>query len=294
MSRKPLGRGLNALLGEELATPPDSPEQSALPLTDIHAGRYQPRRSFDEASLAELAESIKTQGLMQPVLVRPRAQGGYELVAGERRWRAARLAGLTSVPAVVKPVTDRQASVMALVENLQREDLNPLEEAGALQRLRDEFGLTQEEMAQSVGKSRSAVANALRLLGLEPAVREMLNQGALDMGHARALLPLPAGVQSDAARRILQQGMTVRQAEALARRLQEPASREAPAAASKDADTLGLERELSERIGAEVSISHNAKGRGKLVIRYASLDELDGVLSRLDLRAAQSPPPSDS
>lgn len=291
MSRKPLGRGLNALLGEELATPPDSSDQSALPLTDIHPGRYQPRRSFDEASLAELAESIKAQGLMQPVLVRPRAQGGYELVAGERRWRAARLAGLASVPAVVKPVTDRQASVMALVENLQREDLNPLEEAGALQRLRDEFGLTQEEMAQSVGKSRSAVANALRLLNLEPAVREMLNDGALDMGHARALLSLPAGVQSDAARRIVQQGMTARQAEALARRLQEPASRKRPAAIGKDGDALRLERELSERIGAEVSIRHNAKGRGKLIIRYGSLDELDGVLSRLDPCAAQSARP---
>ena len=281
MSRKPLGRGLGALLGDELSAPPDALDQAVIPLTDIHSGRYQPRLSFNEEALQKLAESIKAQGLMQPVILRPRPQGGYELVAGERRWRAAQLAGLSDVPAVVKQVSDQEASVMALVENLQREDLGPLEKAGAMQRLREKFGLTQEEIAQSLGKSRPAVANALRLLNLEQAVKDLLNEGKLEEGHVRPLLTLPAGVQADAARRIVEQGMNARQAEALARRLQAPGSRQRPEAAAKNADTLRLEQDLSERIGAQVSISHNAKGSGKLIIRYSSLDELDGVLEHI-------------
>ena len=284
MSNRRLGRGLGALLSPD---PEPSPEASAepsgqttVPLEEIHPGRHQPRRSFHEESLAELARSIKAQGMMQPVLLRPRPQGGYELVAGERRWRAAGLAGLQSVPASIKEVTDQQASVMALIENIQREDLRPLDEAGALQRLHDEYGLTHQEVADAVGKSRAAVTNALRLLSLEPAVRNLLNDGALEMGHARALVPLPAGSQAAAARTIVAKGLNARQAEALARRLLrgEGGSKPTPA---RDADTVALERTLTERIGAPVSISHNAGGKGKITIGYASLDELDGILSRL-------------
>ena len=284
MSNRRLGRGLGALLSPD---PEPSPEASAepsgqttVPLEEIHPGRHQPRRSFHEESLAELARSIKAQGMMQPVLLRPRPQGGYELVAGERRWRAAGLAGLQSVPASIKEVTDQQASVMALIENIQREDLKPLDEAGALQRLHDEFGLTHQEVADAVGKSRAAVTNALRLLSLEPAVRNLLNDGALEMGHARALVPLSAGTQAAAARTIVAKGLNARQAEALARRLLrgEGGSKPTPA---RDADTVALERTLTERIGAPVSISHNAGGKGKITIGYASLDELDGILSRL-------------
>ena len=282
MSRKPLGRGLGALLGDELSTPQEALDQAAIPLTEIHRSRYQPRRKFDQEALKKLAESIQAQGLMQPVVLRPRPQGGYELVAGERRWRAAQLAGLSSIPALVKQVSDQEASLMALVENLQREDLGPLEQAAAMQRLRDEFGLTQEQIAQSLGKSRPAVANALRLLKLEPEVQDLLNDGSLEEGHARPLLTLPAGVQAEAARAIVEQGMNARQAEALARRLQAPGSRKRPDAAAKDADTLRLERNLSEQIGAQVSISHSAKGKnGKLIIRYSSLDELDGILKHI-------------
>ena len=281
MSSRRLGRGLGALLSPD-PEPASEPEgQATVSLEEIHPGRHQPRRSFHEESLAELAQSIKAQGLMQPVLLRPRPQGGYELVAGERRWRAAGLAGLLSVPALIKEVTDQQASVMALIENIQREDLKPLDEAGALQRLHDEFGLTHQEVADAVGKSRAAVTNALRLLSLEPAVRNLLNDGALEMGHARALVPLPAGAQAAAARTIVAKGLNARQAEALARRLLQGdgGSRPSPA---KDADTLALERSLTERIGARVSISHNAKGKGKVTISYASLDELDGILTHLE------------
>ena len=280
MSNRRLGRGLDSLLSRSVAPDVDSAGQTSVSLQEIHPGRFQPRRSFDEQSLAELAQSIKAQGLMQPVLLRPRPRGGYELVAGERRWRAAGLAGLNAVPAVVKEVTDQQASVMALIENIQREDLKPLDEAGALQRLQDEFGLTHQEVADAVGKSRAAVTNSLRLLNLEAAVRELLQDGALEMGHARALVPLPAGTQADAARTIVAKGLNVRQAEALARRLLEGGG-EKPPPPSKDADTLALERTLTERIGAPVSIFHSASGRGKVSISYASLDELDGILSRL-------------
>ena len=280
MSNRRLGRGLGALLSPDPEPAAQAAGQTAIPLEEIHPGRHQPRRSFHEDSLAELAQSIKAQGMMQPVLLRPRPQGGYELVAGERRWRAAGLAGLRSVPALIKEVTDQQASVMALIENIQREDLKPLDEAGALQRLHDEFGLTHQEVADAVGKSRAAVTNALRLLSLEPAVRNLLNDGALEMGHARALVPLPAGTQAAAARTIVAKGLNARQAEALARRLLRGDGASTPPPA-RDADTLALERTLTERIGAPVSIRHNAGGKGKITIGYTSLDELDGILSRL-------------
>ena len=280
MSNRRLGRGLGALLSPDPEPAAEPAGQTTVSLEEIHPGRHQPRRSFHEESLTELAQSIKAQGLMQPVLLRPRPQGGYELVAGERRWRAAGLAGLRSVPAVIREVTDQQASVMALIENIQREDLRPLDEAAALQRLNDEFGLTHQEVADAVGKSRAAVTNALRLLSLEPAVKNLLNEGALEMGHARALVPLPPGTQAAAARTIVARGLNARQAEALARRLLAgDGGSKAPAA--KDADTRALERTLTERIGAPVTISHNATGRGKVTIGYASLDELDGILARI-------------
>lgn len=280
MSKPRLGRGLGALLSHDRAPEVDAAGQSTVSLDEIHPSRYQPRRSFDKESLAELAASIKSQGLMQPVLLRQRPQGGFELVAGERRWRAAGLAGLHAVPAVIREVTDQQASVMALIENIQREDLKPLDAAGAMQRLQNEFGLTHQQVADAVGKSRAAVTNALRLLNLEAAVRDLLNDGALEMGHARALIPLSAGAQAAAARTIAAKGLNVRQAEALARRLLQGSGgqRQSP---EKDADTRALERSLTDRIGAPVSIGHNATGRGKVTISYASLDELDGILSRL-------------
>lgn len=299
MSKKRLGRGLDALLSAERSTrqpvPTDDPSaassgsEPAVPggaldtiaVGDVVRSRYQPRQAFDEESLAELAASIRAQGLMQPVVVRPRPHGGYELIAGERRWRAAQLAGLTRIPAVVRDVSDEQASAMALIENIQREDLNPLEEAQALERLKDEFGLTQQQVADAVGKSRVAVTNLLRLLNLSAPVRQMLLDGALEMGHARALLPLSALDQERLARVVAAKQLSVRSTEALVRSRQQPA-REKNRPAAKDPDTARLERELSDRVGAPVSIQMDAAGRGgRLVITYSSLEELDGVLAHL-------------
>ena len=281
MVRKSLGRGLEALLSDGLTLEPAAAGAQSIAVTDIHRSPYQPRRHFDEAALGELARSVKAQGLVQPVVVRQRPDGGYELIAGERRLRAAGLAGLDAVPALVRDATDEQALALALVENIQREDLKPLEEAEALRRLREEFGLTQQAVAEAVGKSREAVANLLRLLNLAPAVRRLLEEGALEMGHARALLSLPSEQQGAAARQVAARKLTVRQTEALVRRLL--ATREAASkpASPSPADTLALERELAERIGAPVSISQSAKGAGKVTIRFASLDELDGILSRI-------------
>ena len=281
MARKPLGRGLEALLSDGAALDPEPSAAAPIALHEIHRSRYQPRRHFDDAALAELSRSIAAHGLMQPVVLRTRPQGGYELVAGERRLRAAGLAGLEAVPAVVREVSDEQAAAMALIENVQREDLRPLEEAEALRRLRDEFGLTQQAVADAVGKSREAVANLLRLLNLDPAVRELLDQGALEMGHARALLPLPASGQIAAAQQTVRERLNVRQTEALVRRLLTPDAPPKGQPAPKDSDTLRLERRVTERLGARVSISHDAKGAGRVTIRYASLDELDGILDHL-------------
>ncbi|MCY4342298.1 MAG: ParB/RepB/Spo0J family partition protein [Gammaproteobacteria bacterium] len=281
MARKPLGRGLEALLSPGGTLDPEPSAAAPIAIRNIHRSRYQPRRHFDEAALAELSRSIGAHGLMQPVVLRSRPQGGYELVAGERRLRAAGLAGLEAVPAIVREVTDEQAAAMALIENVQREDLKPLEEAEALRRLRDEFGLTQQAVADAVGKSREAVANLLRLLNLDPAVRELLDGGALEMGHARALLPLPAAKQIAAAQRTVREKLNVRQTEALVRRLLAPDAPTKKSAAPQDSDTLALERQVTERLGAPVSIAHDAKGAGRVSIRYASLDELDGILSHL-------------
>ena len=300
MSKKRLGRGLDALLSADRATrepvptenaPEGSPGATAaetprpaglteVAIDDVVASRYQPRRVFDEVALDELAASIRSQGLMQPVVLRTRPQGGYELIAGERRWRAARIAGLAHIPAVLREVTDEQASAMALIENIQREDLNPLEEAQALDRLKGEFGLTQQQVADAVGKSRVAVTNLLRLLTLSPPVRDMLLSGELEMGHARALLPLPALDQERLARVVATKGLSVRATEALVRDRHKPAKN--TSAPVKDADTARLERELSDRIGAPVVIHQDHKGRGgKLTIGYSSLDELEGILAHL-------------
>jgi len=285
VTRKRLGRGLDALLSGDGSSKADVEGSIAEVAVDqILRGRYQPRRIFSEDSLQELAASIRAQGLMQPIVVRPRPQGGYELIAGERRWRAAQIAGLQRIPVVIKEVSDERASAMALIENIQREDLNPLEEAMALQRLKDEFELTQQQVADALGKSRVAVTNLLRLLNLAPAVRDMLEQGAIEMGHARALLTLDPTDQERLANDIATRQLSVRQAEALVRQLQTRAERRlepAVAGARKDADTRRLERELSERVGAPVSISHGTAGKGQVVIRYSSLDELDGILKHI-------------
>lgn len=290
MSRRRLGRGLDALLSsspesagnparEKVVTEPSTAGLKELTITDIVRGRYQPRREFDDASLQEMAASIRAQGLLQPIIVRSRPQGGYELIAGERRWRAAKIAGLEQIPAVIREVSDKQASAMALIENIQREDLNPLEEAAALERLKDEFQLTQQQIADAVGKSRVAVTNLLRLLNLAPAVRELLLSGALEMGHARALLSLELLEQERLAKVVADKGLSVRQTEALVRRQQNPTPR-APSP-GKDSDTLHLEQEITDKLGAPVTIEHTARGKGRLVIRYTSLDELDGILRHL-------------
>ena len=288
MSRKRLGRGLDALLSGDAGgqRPDTAAEQGELAIVDVVRGRYQPRREFAEDALQELAASIKAQGLMQPIVVRPRPQGGYELIAGERRWRAAQMAGLVRIPAVIKDVSDEQASAMALIENIQREDLNPLEEAFALQRLKDEFELTQQQVADAVGKSRVAVTNLLRLLNLSPPVRDMLQTGALEMGHARALLSLTSIEQERLALDVATRQLSVRQTEALVRqRLERLAggngAGRAPPRPLRDPDTARLEQELSERIGAPVRIAHTASGRGQVVIDYTTLDELQGILKHL-------------
>jgi ParB family chromosome partitioning protein len=288
MRKRGLGRGLDALLGGSTDThePPDAPTSANLgeiAIDEIHPGQYQPRRNIRDEGIAELAASIRAQGVMQPIVVRHRAIGGYEIIAGERRWRAAQLAGLDRIPAVVKDVSDERAVAMALIENIQREDLNPLEEALALQRLSEEFHLTQQQAADAVGKSRVAVTNLLRLLNLAAPVREMLAAGELEMGHARALLSLSALEQEQAARQVVARGLSVRQTEALVRQRTRPPTLTPIAAATrrKDPDTERLEVELSERIGAPVMINFDGKSNGTLVIRYSTLEELEGILTHL-------------
>ncbi|MBP5997698.1 MAG: ParB/RepB/Spo0J family partition protein [Azonexus sp.] len=278
---KGLGRGLDALLtGNDR---PHGDEQRNLPVDRLKPGKYQPRTHMDETSLAELAASIKAQGVMQPILVRavdntPGAER-YEIVAGERRWRASQLAGLSEVPVLVRSIPDEQALAMALIENIQRENLNPLEEAQGLQRLIDEFGLTHQQAADAVGRSRPAATNLLRLLQLTATVQEMLMSGKLDMGHARALLPLSGGQQVAVAQRIVQKGLSVREAERLVQHLLNP-PKKVPAK-DIDRDLLRLQEELSDGLGANVAIRSNKKGAGKVTIDFGSLDQLDGLISRL-------------
>ncbi|MEE9254800.1 MAG: ParB/RepB/Spo0J family partition protein [Pseudomonadales bacterium] len=255
---------------------------SELPLESIQRGRHQPRKEIREEALEELTSSVRVQGVMQPILVRPlEVQGSnlrYEIIAGERRWRAAQRAGLKTIPAIVREASDEVAVALALVENIQREDLNPIEEGVALQRLQGEFHLTQQQVADAVGKSRVAVTNLLRLLNLSPEVRSLLERGELEMGHARALLGLDANPQLEAAKQVVRKGLSVRQTEAMVRRMQRPERR---AKRTEDPDTRRLERELAEKLGAEVHIRHSAKGKGRMVIQYASLEELDGILRRI-------------
>jgi ParB family chromosome partitioning protein len=275
MRPKGLGRGLDALLGG------DEPPRESLGTIEtarIRPGRYQPRTHMDEQALAELAQSIRAQGLLQPVVVRPVA-GGYELIAGERRWRAAQMAGLAQVPAVVREVPDDAALVMALIENIQREDLNPMEEAAGVQRLIEEFKMTHEQAADAVGRSRSATTNLLRLLKLARPVQELLMRGAIEMGHARALLALDAARQIELGNRISAKRLSVRETEALVQRLlRAPTTRRRK---KSDRDLARLEEELAERLGTTVQIRPARKGRGTLVLHYSSLDHLEQLLKRL-------------
>ncbi|GGH96243.1 chromosome partitioning protein ParB [Pseudomonas fluvialis] len=286
IKKRGLGRGLDALLGgttpaalEQQASQADSRELQYLPLELIQRGKYQPRRDMDPAMLEELANSIRAQGVMQPIVVRPIAAGRYEIIAGERRWRASQQAGLDTIPAMVREVPDEAAIAMALIENIQREDLNPIEEAVALQRLQQEFELTQQQVADAVGKSRTSVTNLLRLIALPEDIKTLLAHGDLEMGHARALLGLPAQQQSEAARQVVARGLTVRQTEALVRQWLngKPGAKQEKA----DPDIARLEQRLAEKLGSPVQIRHGSKGKGQLVIRYSSLDELQGVLAHI-------------
>lgn len=285
--KRGLGRGLDALLGSspERSDVPSEPDvRSAkdesglqeLPVEFIRPGKYQPRQHFDDRTLDELAASIRSQGLLQPLVVRPVGHNQYELIAGERRWRASQRAGLANVPVVIREVDDEATIAMALIENLQREDLNPLESAMGMKRLIDEFEMTHEQVAGVVGMNRVTVSNTLRLLNLAPAVQEMLATGDLEMGHARSLLSLPVEQQAEIARTVVNDGLSVRQTEALTRKLSSPKT--LPGNQSKDADTTRLEEKLSQRLGQAVTITHSRRGRGKLVVSYNSLDELDGIL----------------
>jgi len=315
--RKGLGKGLGALLGAgageaaatgavesalspavleapEIASVSDAhtPEQASmngeqvvnLPVEFLSRGKYQPRRDMREEALQELADSIKVQGVMQPIVVRPISGNSYEIIAGERRWRACQLAGLDTIPAIIRDIPDEAAIAMALIENIQREDLNPVEEAVALKRLQDEFELTHQEVAEAVGKSRTAVSNSLRLLNLCADVRTMLERGDLEMGHARCLLSLESDQQKLLARQVVARGLSVRQSEALVRSTQKELQKNQEAhVASSDIATL--QDGLSEKIGVPVQVQHSAKGSGKLVLKYNNLDELDGILNHLNYQS---------
>lgn len=280
--RRGLGRGLDALLGggEELEDAAARGELKKLPVEFLQRGRYQPRTEFDPAALQELADSIKSQGVVQPIVVRPLETDRYEIVAGERRWRAAQLAGLAEIPALVREIPDETAVAVALIENIQREDLNPLEEASALRRLTEEFGMTHQAVADAVGRSRASVSNLLRLLDLHPEVKALVAERQLEMGHARALAALPENLQGEVARRVAEKHLNVRETEDLVRRVLAGEAGK-PSAKPVDPDVRRLQTDLSERLGAAVKIQHGAKGKGKVVIQYTSLDELDGILERI-------------
>ena len=279
---KGLGRGLDALLGGDEAGAPRE-TLTKLPLNRIRPGKYQPRTKMDQEALAELASSIKSQGLMQPVLVRPVERDRYELIAGERRWRAAQMAGLDEVPALVREVPDDAALAMALIENIQRENLNPMEEAAGLQRLIDEFKMTHEQAAEAVGRSRSATTNLLRLLKLARPVQGMVMEGVIEMGHARALLPLHANAQRELAHEIETKGLSVREVERRVARLKD-ATTAAPVKHPVSRDILRLEEALSDALGMTAHVQTSSKGSGKLTLNFASADELEGLLLRLGIR----------
>ena len=298
--KRGLGKGLEALLGAgaanlkddiapiaDVAEPADSSVPSSaefqhLAIDVIQRGRYQPRTNFNVEALQELADSIKAQGVVQPIVVRPLSAtpGQYELVAGERRWRAAQLAELHEIPAIVREISDQETMAVALIENIQRQELNPIEEAKALVRLVEEFGLTHQEAADAVGRSRAAVSNLLRLLTLDSNVREMLEDGQLEMGHARAILGLEGAKQVQAAREVASKGLSVREAEQLVRRLNKPEI-EKKQKTGIDPDTRRLQEDLSEKLGAKVVFQHGANGKGKMLVHYNSIDELDGILEHI-------------
>ena len=303
VKKRGLARGLDALLGggkvtktevpaeavavkEEAVTAvkehPSENDQTVLPVEFLQRGRYQPRRNFDENKLQELADSIKAQGMVQPIVVRSVGDKSYEIIAGERRWRAAQLAGLAEVPVFIREVDDQTAMAMALIENIQRDDLNPLEEAVALHRLLDEFGLTHQEIANAVGKSRTTVTNLMRLLELAPEVKALVDERKMDMGHARALLALKAGDQRKAANEVVRKGLSVRATEALVKALLNPKPAVSKKAESSyDSDTRRLLDDLTDRLGAKVDLKQSGKGKGTLQISFNSLDELEGILEHI-------------
>ena len=290
--KRGLGKGLEALLGAGAAISGDAEEVKAespsgegelkhLPVDILQRGVYQPRIDMKADALEELANSIRAQGVVQPIVVRPIGGGKYEIIAGERRWRATQLAGLHEIPAVIRDVPDQAAMAMGLIENIQREELNPMEEAQALYRLIEEFGLTHQQTADAVGRSRASVSNLLRLLGLNENVKRMLENGDIEMGHARALLALTGDQQSEVARTVAGKGLSVRETERLIKRTLEGAQPGTSKEKRVDPDISRLEQDLGERVGAKVAIQHGAKGKGKLVINYNSLDELDGILEHI-------------
>lgn len=283
--KKPvLGRNLSSMLSQttlQKVKNDNRDELRNLPLDVITPGRYQPRSVFDEDKLNELADSIRAQGVVQPVVVRPIGESQYELIAGERRWRAAQIAGIDHIPAVVRDVPDEVSVAMALIENIQREDLNPLEEATALRRLIDDFQMTHQEAADAVGRSRAAVSNLLRLLELMQEVKDLVDLRLIEMGHARALLSLDDELQVQAAREVVHKRLSVRETESLVRRLQQAKKKKGNRRV--DPDILRLQNRLGETLGARVRIQHQASGKGKLVISYNSSDEFEGILDRLDL-----------
>ncbi|MGB1200063.1 MAG: ParB/RepB/Spo0J family partition protein [Cognaticolwellia aestuarii] len=289
--RRGLGRGLDALLttapkdkqaesNETDVVEANKGELRKLPIELLQPGKYQPRKDMSADALEDLSNSIKSQGIIQPIVVRTLAENSYEIIAGERRWRAAQLAEIDQVPCIVKDVPDEAAIAIALIENIQREDLNAMEEAIALERLLTEFELTHQEVAEAVGKSRTTVTNLLRLNNLNDEVKTLLEHGDIEMGHARALLALENDVQTTTARTVVAKELTVRETEVLVKKVQSPVPLKEEKA--KDPNTVSLEQQLSEKIGSQVSISHNKKGKGKLVISYTNLDELDGILSKIN------------
>ncbi|WP_305909849.1 ParB/RepB/Spo0J family partition protein [Methylomarinum sp. Ch1-1] len=286
VKKRGLGRGLDALLGE-VAPPAGETEQKkrhdtqTLPIELLQRGKYQPRKDMDPEKLKELSDSIAAQGIIQPIIVRHLADEKYEIIAGERRWRAAQLAELHEVPVIVKDIDDQSVMAIALIENIQREDLNPLEESEALQRLLDEFGLTHQQIASAVGKSRATVSNLLRLLDLHAEVKNLMAKGLLEMGHARAMLSLEEKQQIDVAYKTVKQGLSVRAVEKLVKELQREDDGKKAEKPRKDPDTLRLQEELSAKTGAKVEINHQQSGKGKLVISYTSLEELEGIVGKI-------------
>ncbi len=297
--KRGLGRGLNALLGnasevnqltnpeplpaseEAIASSPSSSNLQVIDVDLIQRGTYQPRVHFEPEALQELADSIRAQGVVQPIVVRPLDAGRFELIAGERRWRASQLAGLSEIPAVIKEFDDQTAAAVSLIENIQRENLNPLGESRALQRLIDEFDMTHQQVAEAVGRSRTGVTNLLRLKDLNDDVKELVDEKKIEMGHARALLALTGTEQSQIAHKVAAKGLSVRETEQLVRKQLNPVEKPKASTSQVDPDIKRLTDELSERIGAPVEIQSKAGGKGKLVIKYSSLDELDGILSKI-------------